>query len=83
MRLCHTLTETARSRIEIVVLWLNMNKYEWECACACACEPGRNSVVHDTESARPCKVETEITCSRVSKINNIRLFYRGITIHIY
>ncbi len=40
------------------------------CVCVCVCEAGLCAI----QRARPCNVEKEMTCRRVNKINNIRLF---------
>ncbi len=52
------------------------------CVCVCSCEPGLNSAVCDTESVRPCNVETEMTYRRANKINNIISLFKVLTCSI-
>ncbi len=42
--------------------------------CVCVCANWGGTPLCAIQRARPCKVETEMTCRRVNKINNIRLF---------
>ncbi len=45
-----------------------------ERVCVCVCASGLNSAVCDTERECNVTLEKEMTCRRVNKTNNIRLF---------